>query len=214
MRLGSGLVQDEQNRVVATRYGVVRKAAGSRIWVDSYQKRYVASVGDWVVGVVVEKHFDNYRVDIGESQPARLPSLAFEGATKRNRPNLAVGTLIYCLVVMANKHMETELSCVSPVVKKEWVTGQCLFGPLVDGYKIDCSLRLARSLMSERCVVLSSLGEKLQFEVAIGLNGQVWVHSSSALVTVIVCNAILNSEFMSDEQARAMVAHILKQTGM
>lgn len=56
----------------------------------------------------MEKHFDNFRIDIGEVQPARLPSLSFEGATKRNKPNLAIGTLMYCVVVMANKDMEVK----------------------------------------------------------------------------------------------------------
>ncbi len=47
-------------------------------------------VEDMVVGVVVEKHAENYRVDINSTQPARLPALAFEGASKRNKPNIQV----------------------------------------------------------------------------------------------------------------------------
>ena len=43
-----------------------------------------------VIGVVRERAGESYRVDIGTSQPATLSMLAFEGATKRNRPNLRV----------------------------------------------------------------------------------------------------------------------------
>lgn len=71
--------------------------------------------------------------------------MAFEGATKRNKPNIAVGALVYARVVVANKHMEPELSCTSPHFKKEWVTGQSLFGELVNGYSFRVSLRLART---------------------------------------------------------------------
>lgn len=43
-------------------------------------------------------HFFNFRVDIGASQPASLSYLAFEGATKRNRPNINVGDIVYAKV--------------------------------------------------------------------------------------------------------------------
>lgn len=35
-----------------------------------------------------------YRVDIGSAHPATLDALAFEGATKRNKPNLKVGGVV------------------------------------------------------------------------------------------------------------------------
>ena len=65
--------------------------------------QYISVVEDEVIGVVVARGADSYRVDIGSSRDALLPFLAFEGATKRNRPNLAVGTLVYARVQMANK---------------------------------------------------------------------------------------------------------------
>lgn len=36
-----------------------------------------------------------YRVDVGSAHPAQLDGLAFEGATKRNRPILKVNALNY-----------------------------------------------------------------------------------------------------------------------
>eukprot|EP00954_Amorphochlora_amoebiformis_P018420 1326040-Amorphochlora_amoeboformis.AAC.1 len=80
-RLGNGIVQEQGGQVIATRYGALKQSSGNRVWIDNYQKRYVASVGDWVVGVltmtfrfsslcpniqITEKHGDNYRLDIGE----------------------------------------------------------------------------------------------------------------------------------------------------
>uniref|UniRef100_A0A7S4DH56 Ribosomal RNA-processing protein 40 n=1 Tax=Lotharella globosa TaxID=91324 RepID=A0A7S4DH56_9EUKA len=197
------------------RWGSMRRmcyfSTQNRVWVDNYQKRYIASAGDWVIGVIVEKHTENFKVDIGEVHPAILPSLSFEGATKRNRPNLDVGTLMYCMVVMANKHMETELSCISPYVKKEWVTGQGLYGQLKDGYAFECPLRLSRSLTNPKCFVLNCLGELLKFEVAVGLNGKVWVNSGSEIETILITNAILNSEFMNDAQTENMIQLLVQR---
>ena len=46
--------------------------------------------GDRVLGVVTKTTGRSYRVDIGSAVSAVLPELAFEGATKRNKPNLQV----------------------------------------------------------------------------------------------------------------------------
>lgn len=43
-----------------------------------------------MVGVIVDRHAEGWKVDIGAAQLASLPALAFEGATKRNRPPLVV----------------------------------------------------------------------------------------------------------------------------
>ena len=43
-----------------------------------------------MIGIVTNRVGDSFKVDIGGSVQASLPGLAFEGATKRNRPNLQV----------------------------------------------------------------------------------------------------------------------------
>lgn len=65
-----------------------------------------------MVGVVTDRGGDNYKVNIGSPAPALLNRLAFEGATKRNKPTLKAGDVIYARVITANKHMDTELSCI------------------------------------------------------------------------------------------------------
>ena len=73
--------------------------------------RYIPCVGDNVIGVVIERHSDNLILDIGGPFPAVLNSLAFEGATRRNRPKLGEGDLVYARVTLAHKDVDTELSC-------------------------------------------------------------------------------------------------------
>lgn len=52
--------------------------------------QYIPGAQDPVVGVVIARSGENYRVDIGAAHPATLDALAFEGASKRFRPNLKV----------------------------------------------------------------------------------------------------------------------------
>jgi exosome complex RNA-binding protein Rrp4 len=114
----------------------------------------------------VQKAGEGFRVDIGSAHPASLDGLAFEGATKRNRPNLKVrraqfsqkilranfcaqiGNLIYARVSLAHKDMEPELECFDAQTRK--AEG---FGELKGGFMVRCSLAMCR-----RCVpsVLSS----------------------------------------------------------
>jgi exosome complex component RRP40 len=211
IRAGAGLVR-RGDAVVSSRVGVVSdrmSASGAvrRVTVESDAKRYLAAAEDLVLGTVTERHGEHYTVDVRGSRRATLPSLAFEGATKRNKPNLQVGAVVYARVAVANRDMDPELSCVSPHVKarKDWVTGETVFGELKGGYVFECSLALARDLLDERCYVLRCLGRYLPFELAIGANGRVWINSESPRHTVVVVNCILNSEGMSRSRTKMMV---------
>ena len=52
--------------------------------------RYIPAVEESVIGIVTERHSENFVVDICGPFAATLPVLSFEGATRRNRPNLQV----------------------------------------------------------------------------------------------------------------------------
>ena len=52
--------------------------------------RYIPVVEERVIGVVLGRIMEDYRVDIGAAFPAMLSSIAFEGATNRNKPDLKV----------------------------------------------------------------------------------------------------------------------------
>lgn len=52
--------------------------------------RYIPAIEESVIGIITEKFGENVAVDIGGPFTATLPVLAFEGATRRNRPNLQV----------------------------------------------------------------------------------------------------------------------------
>lgn len=72
-----------------------------------------------MIGIVVAKASLSVNLDIGTSDHASLSLLAFEGATKRNKPNIQIGDIVYARVLSANKDIKSELVCISAQGKKE-----------------------------------------------------------------------------------------------
>ena len=56
---------------------------------------------------------------------ALLHRLGFEGATKRNKPELKIGDVVYCRVSLAHADLDTEVTCTTTSgIKKEWSSGE------------------------------------------------------------------------------------------
>ena len=205
LKFGPGIRQDGE-QVVAYKAGILRmKEKPLYIWIDTNQKRYVAVKGDAVIGIITSRGADSYKVDIGSSQPAFLNNLFFEGATKRNKPNLKINDLVFAKLIVANKDMEPEISCIDENNKSNNL------GPLNDGYMFTASLGLCRKLLQlPMCKVLSMLGKHFPFEIVVGLNGRIWIHSKGIIDTIAIANAIVSSEFMDDNEVAIMVKQLIE----
>ena len=84
--IGRGVAREDA-LLIATQAGdVCWEASSSRLWVNSTARRYAPFSGEAVIGIVKESLTEEYRLDVGASTLATLPVLAFDGATKRNRP--------------------------------------------------------------------------------------------------------------------------------
>jgi exosome complex component RRP40 len=187
--LGPGLSQSESD-IYAHRGGLLRSQPESnRWWIEGNKKRYVPAVGEPVIGQIVSRHVEEYKVDIGSAHMAILPVLAFEGATKKNRPDLKVGALVYARVSFADKDMEPEIECFNSTTERS--EG---YGELKDGFLITCSLGHCLRLLRPNAAILRALGQHIPFELAIGVNGRIWLRADSIDHTIIVANAILRSE--------------------
>ena len=169
-----------------------------------------------------------------------LPHLAFSQATRKTRPVLYPGAVIYARVSLANKHMDPELECYDAESGK--AEG---FGELKGGMVFGISLGMARRLLGdgkkirqlklrqEKAVaeregkqlqdsgidmssgkeVLEELGENLAFEIAVGRNGRVWVDSVDAKTTLCVMRCIQQSEFLTGKEQRQLVKEAIKNLG-
>uniref|UniRef100_T1K252 Ribosomal RNA-processing protein 40 n=1 Tax=Tetranychus urticae TaxID=32264 RepID=T1K252_TETUR len=194
--IGPGLKR-QINDVRAIKCGILRSRTSNNLivyWIDSHQKRYVAVRGERVIGVVVGKGAMSVNVDIGTSELASLSLLAFESATKRNRPNIQLGDLVYARILSANKDMKTELICVTSQMKKDGL------GVLPQGgFMISVPLRVCRRLLSPGCKLIEILGSKFKYEITVGLNGRIWIRSPSITETIYIVNTFLSVED-KDEQ--------------
>ena len=74
------------------------------------------------------------------------------------------------------------------------------------------TLTARKLLSSPPAPVFEALGTSLQFELAAGVNGRVWVQAPSPSTVVMVLNAITSSERLNDTQVKTLVARMLAQT--
>jgi exosome complex component RRP40 len=174
------------------------------------QKRYIPAEGDEVIGVVVDKLTEAYRVDFGGSVHGTLGMLEFDGASKRNKPNLHVGDTVYARISAVDRDIEPELSCkVVDGPKKDWMTGEALYGALQGGCMVKVGLSHAMYLLRPRCALLATLGEAIPFEIVVGMNGYVWTKAENASATMIASNAVVAGEGKTDSACRGMVRRLL-----
>lgn len=188
--LGPGL-RHVGEKVMACKAGPLRLKSTNIIWIDSIQKRYIPSRGETVIGVVVQKAGDIFRIDIGSNELAALPYLSFEGATKKNRPDVQIGDLVFAKVLVANKDFETELICMDSLGKKQRL------GVLRDGFVFNCGISMARKLRNNESELMKMIPKhlKVPLDMVIGMNGRIWINSHRERDTIAVANAILAEQY-------------------
>ena len=127
------------------------------LFIRSKTSCYTPRVHDIVVGRILHVSADFYKVDL-EGRMATLPALAFPNATKKNRPFLARDDLV--LARISRTAGDLFLACDSPGLGKideahpiePWKVRLLYFSPL-----------------------LGELGGRMDFQVALAINGFVWL---------------------------------------
>lgn len=194
-------------------------------------RRYIPTTSDLVIAQVHRSSQDYHHCIITPHAPlAVLGQLAFEGASKKTKPNLRQGDLVYARVLSTGigPGTEIELTCVNPATGKAEPGG---LGPLTGGMVFDVSTGLAARLMKAGAsstngagavIVLDELGKKLEnkggFEIAVGRNGKVWVDCSSSgeiavKITVAIgrCLRLLDEHNFEPGEQRKLVSRILRE---
>jgi exosome complex component RRP40 len=193
--------------------------------------RYIPTPNDLVIAQIHHSSADYFHCIITPHTPhALLGQLAFEGATKKTRPMLKQGELVYARVlsVGVGAGTETELTCVNPATGKAEPGG---LGPLTGGMLFDVSTGLAARLMkagsssadgATGIVIFDELGKKLEskggFEIAVGRNGKVWVDCSGsgdvavkATVAIGRCLKETDDRNLDPNEQRKLVSKVLRE---
>ncbi|KAL9008412.1 MAG: hypothetical protein Q9173_006461 [Seirophora scorigena] len=217
LKLGPGLRHIPPSTVTTTLAGplcVDRKK--NAVWVENNRGRYIPQPNDVVIASVHHSSTDWYHCAIAPHTAfALLPQLAFESATKKTRPQLTSGSLIYARVLSASKHLDPEIVCYNPSTGKSEGMGE-----LKGGMVFDVSLGMARRLLFNKqreeggLVVLDELAGEWAFEIAVGRNGKVWVKADGVKATLVVGKALQDTDRDAlgvDEQKR-LVRKLLRQT--
>ncbi|KAK6727925.1 hypothetical protein RB195_005533 [Necator americanus] len=188
--VGYGIARDpETGSLVARQCGVFRQQ-DDKCWISVHSKRYVVEKGDRVIGIVTGSMGDFYKLDIGTAENAVISYLSFEGATKRNRPELKIGDVVYAQVVDEFAHTDIELTCVDALSRAKGL------GALTGGFLFKTSCSLARRLLSSQSQLLKLLGKDYKFEITVGLNGRIWLKSAIHKDVITIHNIIKWSEYV------------------
>ncbi|KAJ1610839.1 hypothetical protein OJ252_1740 [Cryptosporidium canis] len=118
----------------------------------SFKGCYIPRKGDIIVGTVVNKNGEIFRVSMNCSHDGILSDMAFEGATKRNRPSLVIGNHVCSRISYVDLESgEIELTCITPEEKKTWSNNENYLGILKNSnYKnIQLSDEYSKSDMSD-----------------------------------------------------------------
>ena len=215
LKLGPGLVHTPPSTITTNLSGpLYTDQKKNAIWIEHNNGRYIPHTSDLIIAIVHHSAADYYHCTITpHTSQALLPHLAFEGATKKTRPQLASGALVYARVDKADAYSEVEILCYNPSTGKSEGMGE-----LKDGMLFDISLGMARRLLMKGnegdVVCLEELAEKIGFEIAVGRNGKVWVKSEGIRETLIVGRALVESDKrrLSVEEQRSLVKQLLRGT--
>lgn len=180
----SSTVRAEKEGLVALYGGVgsfvPMKDESKVVEVKKFTTMYMPKKNDLVLATVKARTSEAFICDIGSALDATLSGLEFDGATKRNKPNLQIGTVVYCRLHEYSKYTGGKLSCIN----KGLTNKQNQLGELKGG----CTLWLPahqHHLVEEK---LPIIGKYIKFEVALGKNGWIWFNTSNPENIVVVLN--------------------------
>ncbi|UJR38181.1 hypothetical protein I4U23_030856 [Adineta vaga] len=172
--LGPGLHYDKDTGAFTSHScGHIREPSSLTYYVDGHRpSASTLSTDDLVLGIVVRRQIESLLVDIGYNELASLSLYDFEGSTKRTKPNVDRGDVIYGRLKIDGE-CQPQIVCVNEDGKADGM------GVLHEnGYLFDLPIDAANDLI-EHDNLLKELGNEIPYEIAIGANGRVWIKATT-----------------------------------
>ena len=210
IKLGPGLVQADSQVITPVRAGRLGSFRGRKFWLQSRVNYYYPVLNDFVLGTVTHKTTEYYRVDIGWHLPATLSVLAFEGATRKNRPSLQVGSVVYARVSLADPNIEPEVSCTTLEGKADEGFGEIKVDTLEAG-TVHITPSYAQQLQLVSHPLLPMLGKHFAFESVVGANGIIYISSNNPELTTGLLACVARCETCDLEGIRMHVDEVIRK---
>lgn len=184
--LGPGLHYDKDtNAFTSHACGHIREPSFLTYYVDGH--RSVSSSlasGDLILGIVVRRQLESLLVDIGYNELASLSLFDFEGSTKRTKPNVDRGDVIYGRLKIDGE-CQPQITCINDDGKADGM------GVLHEnGYLFSIPTDTAKDLIHHDNL-LQELGNEIPYEIAIGANGRVWIKAATTRTMIALRKVIL-----------------------
>uniref|UniRef100_A0AC34QM91 Ribosomal RNA-processing protein 40 n=1 Tax=Panagrolaimus sp. JU765 TaxID=591449 RepID=A0AC34QM91_9BILA len=170
-----------------------------KFWVNSHYRRYFPQSGDKVIGIVTQKYGDIWRVDIGGIEKAEIDFMSFENATKKNRPDVRLGDLLYGTVNVINKHLEPQMTCIDTAGRANGMGILPRYGTV---FTVSCSY--CRRLLTDSCRIMEILGKSHIFESTVGVNGRIWINADFETVRFLK-TVLLKLETVPESEIEAVI---------
>ena len=96
--------------------------------------------------------------------------------------------------------MRTKISCISSKKHKEWTTGQSFFGELKGGNIFNLPINYCERLKKDgKAMIFKELSKYVTFEVAVGINGKIWIKSQQEKNVILLYNLIKKAQHMTQD---------------
>ncbi|KAL7065649.1 hypothetical protein ACR3K2_39070 [Cryptosporidium serpentis] len=179
---------------------------------------YIPNKGDIIVGTVLNKIGDLYKISINAPYNAILHNMAFEGATKRNKPNIDIGNHICARISYSDiSSGEIELTCTTPEEKRTWTSNENYLGLLgnkniinisnnnirktldnkniqykciKDGIIMNIPISLTNILLSDNCYIFNIISKYFPFEICVGQNSTIWFTASTVQQLLLIMSSL------------------------
>lgn len=146
--------------------------------------QYIPAKNDLVIGRVKLRTSENFIVDFNAPLDGVLGGLEFDGATKRNKPNLQPGDLVYTRVIDYSKFMGGRLSCINKGLTKKDSSNQ--LGQLKAGSLTQVPV-YKQSILKP---YLQRIGKCTKFQIALAKNGFIWINCARVQNLMLIINMI------------------------
>jgi len=178
--------------------------------VRSVGKYYSPKVDDFVIGTIIQKNPEFYKVDIGTYTHSMLNTKDFEGASKKTKPNLNLGDLVFARVFKVNKFDAPVLSCISQYDVKNWASGESFFGQLKNGNVFNFNMQHAWKFINKDNYLLNRLNDMISFEIVVAHNGKMWINSDSNSNISDINRLLIKSINMDNSEVEKLVHDTFK----